>query len=64
MGRLIREGAHRNQMVRHPFILRLFRRGHARLAIRVWVRNGRCQNGNHMTFSGHQILLRNTTVHV
>ena len=64
MGRLICEGAHRSQMVRHPFILRLFLRGHARLVIRMGVRDGRCQNGGHMTFSGRQILLRNTTVHV
>ena len=64
MGRLIREGAHRNQMVRHPFILQLFLRGHVRLAICIGVRDGRCQNGGHMTFSGPQIFLRNTTVHV
>ena len=64
MGRLIREGAHRSQMVRYPFILRLFVRGHARLPIRFGVRHGRCQNGGHMTFGGRQIFLRNTTVNV
>ena len=64
MGRLICEGAHRSQIVRHPFILRLFLRGYARPVIHVGVRDGRSQNGGHMTFSGRQIYLRNTTVHV
>ena len=64
MGRLIREGAHRSKIVRHPFILRLLLRGHARLVIRIGVRDGRCRNGGQLTFSGRQIFLRNTAVGV
>ena len=47
MGRLICEGAHRSQMVRPPFILRLPLQGHARLVIPIGVRDVRGQNGGH-----------------
>ena len=57
MGRLICEDAHQGQMVRHPLILRLLLPGHARLVIRIRVRDGRCQDGSRMTLCGRQILL-------
>ena len=39
-------------------------RGNSRFVIRIGVRDGRCQNGGHMTFSGHEPFFRNTSVYV